>query len=997
MRPRRAMPALVIALLAASSIALAAPDREHAEAKENRQQIAFTQRFDQSLSATLTLDDKQVSLTAQPVSLRSAEFQLFTPSGIGHRRLEAAPPPRTYRGTLSGELEGRVALSEVNGRLHGIIVGEDDEYWQIEPVPSGIAAGETYEVTPVDELPPVIASCGSDDHGEAANGSIVPPRHYAVAGGSPLMIADVAFDADYEYYQSNGSSVTATLADVEAIMNSVAMIYEAQSGITYELTAVIVRTTLSDPYTAPDHENLLDQFQCEWNVNQRDIHRDVAHLMTGRDVLGGFIGSARRDTMCDICGTAESYGFSETTYSALMFRRVCLTAHELGHNWGATHCNGDADCGIMCATIDGCPGSCTQFGTAALSTIIAGRVGANCLASEATAIAFPFCDTFEGPIDLTAWSFVAGAATAGSAVDPPSGGQALELNNCCAQCALAPDEIRSNHILLGGVESATVTYHTQAAGGPSATGSQLVVEYGDGLFWTELNRLTDTGSTPIGFDFWSHQLPPEALTDEFRLRFRLENVTGFDHWFVDDVAVSPAGAIGSVLHVNAAASSGGGTAWDDAINDLQTALTVAACSGGLVEEIRVAEGTYKPDRGTGDRGAAFRMINGVQVLGGYSSTDSSAARNPAQFATILSGDIGTPGVTTDNAFHVVNGTGTNTSAVLDGVTVTGGRADGFAGDGGGGIVLAPGATTVRYCDFVGNHGITGGAVQASLGANPTFESCRFINNTCSQSGGAGLVSQGSTVNFLRSSFFGNQAASLGGALYMNNSATLMESCIVSGNIAANGGGLYNHFGSLTFRNGTVVANSALSTIGGLQNTNGSSVVTSSIFWDNTDAFLSGSQEQLFGNPEPVPNYSIVKGYGESPPGTGNSGDDPLFVDANGADNVAGTPDDDFTLSAGSPALDTGDPGVMNLPGRTDAAGHPRVLCGRVDMGALEKGLGDFDCNDLVELADIAGWAACLSGPLANYPTIDCAALDFNVDGRVDLTDYGAFQSFLETH
>ena len=36
--------------------------------------------------------------------------------------------------------------------------------------------------------------------------------------------------------------------------------------------------------------------------------------------------------------------------------------------------------------------------------------------------------------------------------------------------------------------------------------------------------------------------------------------------------------------------------------------------------------------------------------------------------------------------------------------------------------------------------------------------------------------------------------------------------------------------------------------------------------------------------------------------------------------------------------------------------------GRVDMGAYEFGIGDFDCNQAVDLADFAGWEGCATDP-----------------------------------
>ena len=67
-------------------------------------------------------------------------------------------------------------------------------------------------------------------------------------------------------------------------------------------------------------------------------------------------------------------------------------------------------------------------------------------------------------------------------------------------------------------------------------------------------------------------------------------------------------------------------------------------------------------------------------------------------------------------------------------------------------------------------------------------------------------------------------------------------------------------------------------------------------------------------------------------GTPVSSSDPLFVDANGTDNVYGTEDDDLTLQASSPAIDEASNGVSDYS-TTDIRGLSRN--GDPDIGAHE--------------------------------------------------------------
>jgi len=109
-----------------------------------------------------------------------------------------------------------------------------------------------------------------------------------------------------------------------------------------------------------------------------------------------------------------------------------------------------------------------------------------------------------------------------------------------------------------------------------------------------------------------------------------------------------------------------GTSWQDAFTDLQTALATVNS-----DEIRVAQGTYKPTAGL-DRTAGFQLKNGVNLRGEYAGfgAPDPDARDVELYETILSGDIGTPSNSSDNSYHVITGDGTNATAVLDGFTIT---------------------------------------------------------------------------------------------------------------------------------------------------------------------------------------------------------------------------------------------------------------------------------------------------------------------------------------
>ena len=85
-----------------------------------------------------------------------------------------------------------------------------------------------------------------------------------------------------------------------------------------------------------------------------------------------------------------------------------------------------------------------------------------------------------------------------------------------------------------------------------------------------------------------------------------------------------------MLYVDAAATGlATGESWTNAITDLQVALSASDCLAGTVSEIWVAQGTYRPDRGTADRDVSFQLRNGLAIYGGFAGNETQRdQRNP---------------------------------------------------------------------------------------------------------------------------------------------------------------------------------------------------------------------------------------------------------------------------------------------------------------------------------------------------------------------------------
>jgi hypothetical protein len=169
-----------------------------------------------------------------------------------------------------------------------------------------------------------------------------------------VFIAELAVDTDYDYYlayRNEPDPVAAIEASVEQIINAVNIQYERDVGIRHIITAVIVRPTIDDPYSGLDPEAMLTQVRNHWATEQSHIHRDLVQLFTARNFSGSTIGIAWIGQVC------ASYGYSiiQTSCCGSFACRTDLSAHELGHNWGAHHCGYEGpsdpdDCVPECLT-----------------------------------------------------------------------------------------------------------------------------------------------------------------------------------------------------------------------------------------------------------------------------------------------------------------------------------------------------------------------------------------------------------------------------------------------------------------------------------------------------------------------------------------------------------------------------------------------------------------------------------------------------------------------
>jgi hypothetical protein len=459
----------------------------------------------------------------------------------------------------------------------------------------------------------------------------------------------------------------------------------------------------------------------------------------------------------------------------------------------------------------------------------------------------------------------------------------------------------------------------------------------------------------------------------------------------------------------------GGTGWDDAFATLQKALDTADTSGGETYQIWIAEGTYIPthtfpassvcverrpdppnppeswlclrhEEQVEPRTAHFAMKNDVAIYGGFAGTEdpaifSLADRDFANNETILSGDLGVDPVTLNplKAYHVFYNTnlGLDSTAVLDGVTISGGFGVGHQGFGGGmyndrsspaltnvtfsgnyaetnggGMANSYSNPTLTHVTFSGNRAKSGGGMYNSGGSSPILTHVTISDNEAFMNEGGGMSNNSGSSPVLTHVTISGNRASVGGGMYNSDSSPTLTNVTISGNRALDifpgggvGGGIYNFNGSLTLSHVTISGNWADYEAGGIYNNQSATTISNSIIWGNsaTDEYRLNIAISPMLSTFPVISYSLIEysnGSGDNwnamvgSDGGNNIDADPKFIDYQPAIDDP-TSNGDYRLRKDSPAINAGN--SIDIPNGiiTDLDGNSRVSGASVDMGAYE--------------------------------------------------------------
>ncbi|RNI37236.1 hypothetical protein EFY79_07480, partial [Hanamia caeni] len=402
------------------------------------------------------------------------------------------------------------------------------------------------------------------------------------------------------------------------------------------------------------------------------------------------------------------------------------------------------------------------------------------------------------------------------------------------------------------------------------------------------------------------------------------------------VAMGAANA--QTIHYVKVNGTGDGTSWANASGDLQATINSSVAG----DQVWVAAGTYLPNRRAdaltvitpNDRCNAFVLKSNVKMYGGFAGNETALTQRDSTRTinnTILSGDMGTVGDNSDNAYHVVISTGDVGTAELNGFTISGGNANGY-------FYLNINSQHLYY--------VNGGGI-LNYNSSPVISNVT-INSNAADAEGGGISNEYSSAVLTNVTISGNIAGGTGegGGITNYYASPVLTNVRITGNTAGlNGGGIVNYFSSPILTNVTISGNTAFVNEntgndggGAIYNYESSSQIRNTVIYGNNSGI--NNDEIYYGNSISIISYSLVQGSTDVTNGNIDGSTNPQFVSPVAAGLSTGG---DYRLQATSPLLNAGS-NVYYEAGQspdlsaitTDLDGHARIQGGTIDLGAYES-------------------------------------------------------------
>jgi len=200
------------------------------------------------------------------------------------------------------------------------------------------------------------------------------PEAAGEPGSDQLLAADceLALETDYQFYQLFGSTQGAT-DYVAGLIGAISDQYFTDVQTTLSVAYLGLYTDPGDPWTSQDGggtaSDLLAEFRSAWTTNGWPASANLAHFLSGASLGGGvaYVGV--------LCNSSFGFGVSGNLNGNIDWGTwsgnagsftwdFVVVAHELGHNFGASHTHS------YCPPLDHCYSNCDGTTSCSQGTIM---------------------------------------------------------------------------------------------------------------------------------------------------------------------------------------------------------------------------------------------------------------------------------------------------------------------------------------------------------------------------------------------------------------------------------------------------------------------------------------------------------------------------------------------------------------------------------------------------------------------------------------------------
>lgn len=364
-------------------------------------------------------------------------------------------------------------------------------------------------------------------------------------------------------------------------------------------------------------------------------------------------------------------------------------------------------------------------------------------------------------------------------------------------------------------------------------------------------------------------------------------------------------------------------------------------SVGSVFIIGHGEGGGQPPRPAAPAALPPVTFSGLTITGG------AAAKGGGIYAYYAAVTVDNCVVTNNYAQTSGGGiavAGDNSTLTVTNSTIS---ANNTYGIGGGITMLDYSAATISRSTISNNSAyLVGGGIGTQL-ASITIQQSTITDNSAGGGGGVFVHNDNSNaLSIVDSTVSGNSATGTGyyyggtgGGVYARHvSASITNSTIASNTAATLGGGVVSHiddngYYAATLANSTVSGNSASQGGGLAQTDSGVITLTNSVIGGNSATTDPDTYTYSAGSI--AASFSLIGNSGAA--NISNNGGNLLNVAPQlGALTSNGGPTQTMLPLSGSPLINAGDPAFSGLSNDQRGAGFPRIVNGRVDIGAVES-------------------------------------------------------------